>query len=57
MIDLSYSNLLRLADAMAAAATTFNAHGYDQFISAREELLAALKVLSDTSVWSDNTRM
>lgn len=29
--------LMQLADNMAAAATTFNSHGYDSFISAREE--------------------
>ena len=29
--------LLQLADQMAAAATSFNAHGYDQFIQARDQ--------------------
>lgn len=30
--------LMRLADNMAAAAASFNSHGYDQFIEARAEL-------------------
>lgn len=30
-------NILRLADNMAAAAVGFSSHGYDVFISAREE--------------------
>ena len=30
-------NIIRLADNMAAAAVGFSSHGYDVFISAREE--------------------
>jgi hypothetical protein len=30
-------NIMRLADNMAAAAASFNSHGYDMFINAREE--------------------
>ena len=29
--------LMQLADNMAAAATTFNSHGYEMFISARDQ--------------------
>jgi hypothetical protein len=43
MNDLSPETVMRLADNMAAAAANFNAHGYDQFITAREELIVALK--------------
>lgn len=31
--------ILELADSMAAAATTFNSHGYDMFIQARNNLI------------------
>lgn len=34
--------LMELADDMAAAATTFNAHGYEVFIRCREALKNAL---------------
>jgi hypothetical protein len=34
--------LIQMADNMASAATTFNSHGYDVFIQAREELIVAL---------------
>lgn len=34
--------LLGLADNMASAATTFNAHGYEMFLQARERLIQAI---------------
>lgn len=34
--DLNEKTLLELADSMAAAASSFNAHGYDTFIQARD---------------------
>lgn len=34
--------LMELADNMAAAATTFNSHGYDSFISAREQFIKSV---------------
>lgn len=37
LLDQTKNGLLQMADNMAAAATTFNSHGYDSFISAREE--------------------
>lgn len=41
--------LLSLADNMASAATTFNAHGYDSFIQARENFKDTLhKILDKT---------
>jgi hypothetical protein len=30
--------IMKMADNMAAAATTFNSHGYEVFIQAREDL-------------------
>lgn len=44
-------DLMELADNMAAAASMFNAHGYDTFIHAREELKQALSktIPQDTS--------
>jgi hypothetical protein len=38
-------NLMDLADTMAAAASSFNAHGYSMFIQARDELKDALHVV------------
>lgn len=35
--------LLNLADNMASAATTFNAHGYEIFLQARERLKEAIR--------------
>ena len=43
-IDYTEKRILELADNMAAAASMFNAHGYDTFINAREELKIALKI-------------
>lgn len=34
--------LMELADNMAAAATTFNSHGYDSFINAREQFIKSV---------------
>jgi len=39
--ELSAEVMLRLADGMAAAAASFSAHGYDQFILAREVFIGA----------------
>lgn len=36
------TELLSLADNMASAATTFNAHGYEVFLQARERLKEAI---------------
>jgi hypothetical protein len=36
------TELLYLADNMASAATTFNAHGYEVFLQARERLKEAI---------------
>lgn len=36
------TELLSLADNMASAATTFNAHGYEMFLQARERLKEAI---------------
>ena len=45
------TNLMQLADNMAAAATTFNSHGYDAFISAREELKNYIsEIMHDSSI-------
>lgn len=38
-----HENIQQLADNMAAAATTFHAHGYDQFINAREAFVKTLE--------------
>lgn len=35
--------ILQLADSMAAAAASFNAHGYDSFIQARQTLCDKIK--------------
>lgn len=45
--DLDEALLLRLADNMAAAATTFSAHGYDHFMEAREQFKAISKKFFD----------
>lgn len=37
------SELLKLADDMAAAAVSFNSHGYDSFLQAREKLKNHIK--------------
>jgi hypothetical protein len=37
--------MLALADSMAAAATCFSAHGYDQFILARELFISTNRIL------------
>lgn len=42
---LSEEEMISLADNMASAATTFNSHGYDTFISARQIFLDALHKL------------
>lgn len=43
------TTLMYLADNMASAATSFNAHGYDTFIQARETFKDTLhKILTDT---------
>lgn len=54
MSDLQYeereideTTLLKLADDMAAAATTFSAHGYDHFVAARENFKAVSKKIFD----------
>ena len=39
---LSEQTILALADDMAAAATTFNSHGYEIFINSREAFKRAL---------------
>ena len=43
---LSEERLLAMADGMASAAVSFNSHGYDQFIQAREELKSAFHKLT-----------
>lgn len=45
-VEMDVMEILSLADAMAAAAATFNAHGYDSFISARDSLKEFLTKLS-----------
>ena len=37
-MDQIQERIMKMADNMAAAATTFNSHGYEMFIQAREEL-------------------
>lgn len=39
------NKIIELADMMASAATTFNAHGYDNFIQARDEFKKAIESL------------
>ena len=43
--DLNEKNLLELADSMAAAASSFSAHGYDAFIQARDSFKEALHTI------------
>lgn len=43
---ISEERLLAMADEMASAAVSFNSHGYDQFIQAREELKSAFHKLT-----------
>lgn len=46
--EYTEKRIMELADNMAAAASSFNSHGYDTFINAREELKNALKtIMSD----------
>lgn len=40
--DVSEQTLMTLADDMAAAATSFNSHGYEVFINSREAFKRAL---------------
>lgn len=40
--EVNEQTLLSLADNMAAAATTFNSHGYEVFINSREAFKRAL---------------
>lgn len=40
--NVSEQTILALADDMAAAATTFNSHGYEIFINSREAFKRAL---------------
>lgn len=47
--EYTEKRILELADNMAAAAASFNAHGYDAFINAREELQTALKTVMNDS--------
>lgn len=42
--EYTEKRIMELADNMAAAASSFNSHGYDTFINAREELKTALSV-------------
>lgn len=41
--------ILTMADDMAAAATTFNSHGYEVFIQSREAFKAKLKEIFEKS--------
>lgn len=43
---ISEERLLAMADEMTCAAVSFNSHGYDQFIQAREELKSAFHKLT-----------
>ena len=40
--EISEKTLMSLADDMAAAATSFNSHGYEVFINSREAFKRAL---------------
>lgn len=44
------ATLLKLADDMAAAATTFSAHGYDHFVLARENFKKVSKQIFDSHI-------
>lgn len=50
--DIDEGVLMSLADNMAAAATTFNSHGYEVFINSRESFRAALKEMLESKVES-----
>lgn len=43
---ITEDRLLAMADEMASAAVSFNSHGYDQFIQAREDLKCAFRKLT-----------
>jgi hypothetical protein len=47
--EINEETLLKLADDMAAAATTFSAHGYDHFIAARDNFKAVCKQIFKTA--------
>jgi hypothetical protein len=42
LLDNQEREILQLADSMAAAATSFNSHGYEVFIQAREDFKTGL---------------
>lgn len=44
--------LMSLADNMAAAATTFNSHGYEVFINSRESFRTALREMIESKIES-----
>lgn len=51
MTETTVLELMALADNMAAAAASFNAHGYDSFIHAREQLKQAFILLCNTKTY------
>lgn len=50
------ATVMALADNMASAAATFSSHGYDAFISARDELKAGLQDLVKEPLKFDKER-
>ena len=48
--EVTKESIMRMADNMAAAATTFNSHGYDSFIAAREEFKNFLKEVNEEEI-------
>ena len=46
--DVTPETLLKLADDMASAAVSFSAHGYDHFISARENFKNVSRQIFET---------
>lgn len=53
--EINENVLMSLADDMAAAATTFNSHGYEVFINSRESFKSALHELCKGSKDSNPT--
>lgn len=48
--EITEDTLLKMADDMASAATAFSAHGYDHFVSARENFKVVSKHIFDTYI-------
>lgn len=54
--EITEDTLLRLADTMASAASSFSSHGYDQFLEARENFKSVSLHIFNTYVRHNNTR-